>query len=136
MREPTTEAAALAWHRKALEQRENHLQIDVINGEPQCGWFECRMTRGGPLLPAHIWIEDDIDDAGELVDEPKFKCQVVYIEKDPLEWWERLCGRPISQERYDYLMELGDWVAEWEPRNPFNEPKKRVDARDIPMPTF
>jgi hypothetical protein len=137
MRSPTTAAAALRWHDAAIEQRDMRLPHEVINDDPQCGWFECRLTAGGPLLPARIWLEQDIDDdTGELVDDETMRCQVVFVEKDPVEFWSHLAKRPITQERYDYLMALGDWAAEWAPAHPFNEPRKRIEARDIPIPTF
>lgn len=137
MREPTTAAAVLEWHAEAMRQIEMRLPHVVVNDDPQAGWFECRLVAGGPMLPARIWIEDDIEDVtGELLDEPKLRCHVVFIEKDPVEFWSNLAKRPITQERYDYLMAIGDWAAEWAPSHPFNEPRKRIAARDIPIPTF
>lgn len=136
MRIPTPKDEALAWHTEAMRQIEMRQPHVVVNDEPQCGWFECRMVQDGPMLPAMIWLDQDTDDANELLDEEKMRCQVVCLEQDPMEWWSKLSKRPISQERYDYLMALGDWAAEWMPSHPFNEPRKRIDARDIPTPTF
>jgi hypothetical protein len=137
MRNPTTAAAVLEWHTEAMRQIDMRLPHDVVNDDPQCGWFECRLVAGGPMLPARIWMEDDIEDVtGELLDEPKLRCQVVFVDKDPIEFWSSLAKRPITQERYDQMMELGDWIAEWAPGDPLNEPHKRIQARNIPMPSF
>jgi len=136
MREPTSVAQALRWHRKAMEQINMRLQHEVINDDPQPGWFEVRMVKGGPMLPARIWLEADVDDAGDLMDSETLRCQVVYVEHDPMKMWSRLSHRPISRERYDFLIAVGDWTAEWQPNSPLNDPFKRIEARDIPIPTF
>ena len=136
MCQPTTDAKALEWHSNVMLGVEAEATV-VFNEEPECGWFLVRLVKDGPLLPARIWLEQDIDDdTGELLDDEKLRCQVIYLDKDPEEWWPRLCTRPISQERYDYLMALGDWAAENETTNPMVQPFKKVSAKDIPMPKF
>lgn len=136
MRQPTTETEALAWHREAMRLKDMHLPFTVVNDDPQPGWYLCKAVKGGPMLPARIWIDQDVDDANELLDHEYLRCQVVFNEKDPWDFWSHLAKNPISQTEHDRLIELGDWASEWDPKHPFNEPYKPIAARDIPMPTF
>ncbi|MEP6826968.1 MAG: hypothetical protein ABJA10_02715 [Aestuariivirga sp.] len=129
-------ATLLAWHTVALDNVRNHLQVDM-NPEPECGWFQRRLTRGGPFVPARIYIDSEIDDeTGELVSDEKLCCQVNGRSADPFTQWEWLAASPITKADYDYLSKAIAWSQEFAPHEPMANPRKPVDWSKTPIPTF
>lgn len=100
MRRPTPEAEAYAWHRAAI----NGERPPVIEGEPECGFFSMRMVKGGPRVPARIWLDQDIDpETGELTAPEILRCEINGESRDPYRVWTSL--RPITEEAYHALVE-------------------------------
>lgn len=102
MREPSPIAFLFAWHRAALAGRNppDH------EGLPECGWFKTRLVKGGPWVPAKIWIRREIDaDTGELTAPEEYLCEVDGRRRDAALAWGSLCKNPISREEYDALID-------------------------------
>lgn len=137
MRKPTTEDEARAWWRQALEDKELTLAIEYDWEDPKCGFFEGKMSRGGIMMPARIWIENDICPVtGELLDDEVFWCEHGGQLKDPYEQWMWLAQQPITEEYYLYLMARGEYSRDWAPHEPAANPFKKVDFLTVPTPTF
>ena len=103
MRQPTPLAQLLRWHRDALAQK----RPKVHEGEPQMGWFKVRMVRGGPFVPARIWIEREICPlTGELACDERILCEVNGARRDALREWVWLSKNPISKAAFDELCAL------------------------------
>lgn len=137
MRNPTIEADALAWHANALEDAKFLLPIEFDQNEPQCGYFEGRMCRGGIMMPAQIWIEQEKDEVtGELVGDEVFWCEHGGVLRDPYEHWIWLARNPITKERFEFLMADWEWARTWAPNEPRANPFKKVNWLETPIPTF
>lgn len=59
--------------------------------------------RGGAWVTASIWLEQIVGDDGELLDEPKYRCEVDGRPRDAVEEWNWLAGNVISEEEYRRL---------------------------------
>ncbi len=137
MRKPTPTADLYAWHRAALAGDEP----EIHPGDPQCGWFELRLVRGGPLVGCRIFVEREIDpDTGELLCDERLVCEVGtrritdFIDIDDQFSW--LSRHPISEELYDYRRDRAAWAGWYEPSAPEANPRQKIDFGTIPAPTF
>lgn len=137
MREPTTAAAALRWHTQALNDKALHLPVEAEFETPHCGWFMTRMVRGGPWVPARIWIEQELcPDTGELLSDEVMKCEIAGQLRDPYESWHYLFREPIEEAAYLYLMARAEYARAWAPEEPAANPFKATDWLKVPTPTF
>lgn len=90
-----------AWHRAFLagENPPHH------ESEVHCGWYKTKEVKGGPWIPAKIYISrETCPETGELTTPEIFRLDVDGIEHDPYERWTYL--RPISLEEYNRLTAL------------------------------
>lgn len=122
IRQPTSEADLLAWHR-AFMAGENP---PIHDGEPHCGWFKMRKVKGGPWVPVLIWCDQVIDpETGELEAPEVLRADVFGDEKQAAHVWTWLT--PISREDYDR-------IYDWRLRNQHRLDSQR--AVDLTTPTL
>ena len=82
MRRPTPHDVAYAWHRDAILG----VYGDGLptHDTPQCGYFKRKLVKGGPYVPARIWLDAEIDDVtGELAGQiENLKRQVAHLQDE------------------------------------------------------
>ena len=76
--------------------------------DPQPGYFLVRKVRGGPWLPAIIYLR------AEVLGEPA----------DIYSVWDY--GHPITEASYRYLMDDAAWCRQYAPHEPLANPDKPV----------
>jgi len=133
---PTPAHVLYAWHRNALLGVFGEAP-ETFNEEPECGWFKTRLVKGGPWVPARIWMYQPIDeDTGELVGDEKLQCEVNGQHADADEVWSRLCGNPISEQEFNYMTATRRHAAFYEPDHPAANPRQPIDWLTAPIPQF
>lgn len=136
IRRPTSSAAAYAWHRAAIADGNDRLEI-TVTGEPECGWFKRKLVKGGPFVPARIWLDQWIDEAtGELLDDERLQCEVNGQYADAEEQWPWLCGNVITEAEYNYLTARNAYAAWYSPDEPAANPRQAIDWLKVPTPSF
>lgn len=126
----------MAWHQNALKGVYGD-DINLHSEDPECGWFQTRLTEGGPFVPCRIWLHQDIDDAtGELMDDEQYRCEVDDREVDVEAHWPWLCGSPISQQKWQYMVANREWARSHAPNEPAADGRKPVDWLKTPPPEF
>lgn len=131
IRQPTPDP--YRWHRAAMAGHEPPIDAE----SPQCGWFRRRLVKGGVLVPARIWLMSPVDyDTGELEDDERLFCEVAGRPADPYAEWPWLAGDPIPESEFRYLTATMDWSRAHAPHEPFANPHRAVNWRDVPIPTF
>ena len=136
-RQPTTSAQALRWHNQALSDMAMHLDIQVDYDDPQVGWFITRMTRGGPMVAARIWLEQEVcADTGELLSDEVLKCEINGQEFDPIDGWQRVAAEPIDRSLFNFLTATVKWAADNAPAEPMANVRRAVDWLQVPTPKF
>lgn len=100
IRQPTSEAKLYEFHRQALLG----LRLDVVEGEPQCGWYRQRMKKSAPWLPVRIWMHQEIDENGDLAGPEALLCLVAGDPRSPGPVWSHCAKNPITSNHYDELM--------------------------------
>lgn len=127
MRAPTPPEIALAWHSARLAGAE----LETVHEEPHAGWFKRRLVKKGCWVPARIWLEQETDEAGELIAPERMLCEVDGQRRDPADQWLWLCQEPISEREFNYLTRLRAWQRinapeEWDPMVPVDHTKTPI----------
>lgn len=134
IRTPTPLAVSLAWWREALAMPV--YERVGIPDQPHAGFFQRRLVKGGPFVPARIWLHQDIGPDGELLDDEALRCEINGEPADADEAWSYLCSAPISEAEFDYMTERGRWAAWYAPHEPAANPRRTIDWLTLPAPTF
>ena len=134
IRWPTSNEELYAWHKTALEDVALHF-VPEPTQEPQCGWFKLRLVKGGPFVPARIWMFQPIED-GELVGDETFQCEVNGKFADAEDQWHWLCQNPITKAEFDYLTASLAWAADHAPDEPMANVRQPIDWQKVPTPVF
>lgn len=105
IRQPTPARVLYAWWRAAVAGE----ALPRHDGLPEAGWYKARLVKGGPWVPARIWIEREIDpETCELADDERFACEIDGMRVDAAAWWLSL--KPVSRDEYDELLRLRDRI--------------------------
>lgn len=134
IRTPTPLAVSLAWWREALAMPA--YERVGIPDQPNAGFFQRRLVKGGPFVPARIWLHQDIGEDGELLDDEVLRCEVNGEPADAEEQWSYLCSAPISEAEFNYMTERGRWAAWYAPHEPAANPRRAIDWLTVAPPTF
>lgn len=119
----------LAWWAAELKR-----QGQKIPDEPQCGFFQRRLVRGGPWVPCRIFREPEADVVtGKPTGMDLLKCEVRGEARDPISQWEALARRPIDEATYLHQMALGAWAEKHAPHEPEANPAKAIDWLTAPL---
>lgn len=100
MRRPTRRIELYRWHTAALAGE----RPPVHEGEPQAGWYKMRRTKGGPWVPVKIWVEQEVDEIGELSAPETVRALAIAEPVDPARVWISAARNPISRQQYEALM--------------------------------
>lgn len=128
LRAPTPDP--YAWHRQAIAGRG---QREPIADEAQCGWFKRKLVKGGPFVPARIWLVQDVGEDGELLDDELLQCEVNGQYADPVDQWSYLCGQPITEAEFQYMEATRIWAEQHAPEHPQAKPRERINLLTTPI---
>lgn len=105
--------------------------------DPQCGWYKVMLVKGGPYVPAAIYIEREIDpDTGELLTDEIMRCEISGRFHDPEDAWLWCWETPISKAEFDYLKAVAYHAAFHAPDQPEANPRKKIDWLSVEPPKF
>lgn len=123
MREPTPLYVALAWWKAALSGI-----APAVTEDPQCGFFKRKLTKGGPFVPARIWLDQSVDpETGELTADEVLRCEVNGRPMDAVDQWIWLCSNPITETDFRLMTDRAAWTAAQAPDHPIANPTQAVD---------
>lgn len=129
MRRPTPHDEAFGWWMVAIAGGDPETTAD-----PQCGFFKRRLVKGGPWVPARIWIDAEVcPETGELLSDERLQCEVNGAWADPDDAWSWICANPISEQEFKYLTALASHCAKHEPDHPAANPRKPIDHLSTPL---
>jgi hypothetical protein len=98
------------------------------------GFFRVRLVRGGPFVPARLWVEDGErdPDTGELLSDVLTLLEVDGKRVDPFAPGYTLMGEPISEAEYRYMTKAAAWDRQYAPSAPAANPDQPVNVRTVP----
>ena len=139
MRKPSPAHEIYAWHTRALAHFTRHGSMRTFeNGTdantPECGWYKRRLVKDGPYVPCAIWMEQPVDEDGELTGPERLRGEVNGRESDPLDMWTWVCGNPISEKQYRLMHAESTWAKTWAPNDPIANPTEKIDPAKMPLP--
>lgn len=120
-----------AWWRAALAGNR-----PAITEDPEPGFYKRRLVKGGPWVPVHIWIERELDEAGDLIDDERVMCTVDGRLAAAADHWTYCAAHPIKEAEFDYLTRLSTYAKERNKREPLANPRKRINPLAFPLPSF
>lgn len=127
MRQPTPDEVSYRWYRAALSGQ----KPPVHDGEPQCGFYRRKLVKGGPWVPAMIYLVADIDpDTGDLMGDEDFACLIDGRQADARDQWSWLCSNPIPYPEYRDLERQANVIR----RTRHSDPA--FDLLTVPPPSF
>lgn len=128
IRTPITDEIAFAWWREALIN-----PPDAVPDDPMPGYYTRRLVRGGVQVPCKIWLSQEVDEAGELIDQPRLMAEMNGDAVEPEDLWSYVAGNPITEQMFRYLVARADWAWRYSPADPFANPRKPVDHLSTPV---
>ena len=131
MRRPTPHDEAFGWWRVATAGGDPETTQD-----PQPGWYKRRLVRGGPWVPARIWLYSEVDDAGELLAPEILQAECNGAWADPDDLWSYVAANPITEAEFKFLSATIEWTQTNAPQEPMANPRQAVDWTAVPTPTF
>lgn len=93
---------------------------------PQPGYYRLKLIRNGPWVGARIWIDDSIPERPAVM-----LATMGGKDADPMALWPRVCGEPISEQDYRYLMGVKDWAEKYDRTAPEASPHKPIDFNQL-----
>jgi len=158
MRQPSTDGRALAWHTRIMAAIGEHacgralkdIDLRAVTRKlfleqpslapsmevPEAGFYRTRLVRGGPYVPARIWVEGTVDHTGHLTGDEVFRCQIDGRDADPFEKWPWLLSEPITQQEFDFMAANAAWARQHAPGDPRASPGSKINWNDTPIPNF
>jgi hypothetical protein len=128
MRTPTPHVDLYGWWMVALGGGDPETTHD-----PQPGYYKRRLVKGGPWVAARIWLDQPIDELGELCGDETLQCEVAGRWADPEDAWTWLCANPISEQEFKYLTALAEHCAAHEPSHPSANPRQPINHLQTPL---
>lgn len=130
IRQPTSPSEIYRRHKLALAGEVDHEHWD----DPFAGWFQTRLIKGGPWVPARSYLRQSVDpDTGELLEPEELVCEVRGKVRDINRWWGRLMTTPISRQAYEAMLEAIERAGSEDPTNPILNPTQPIDLRRAPV---
>lgn len=126
---PTSLASQYEWFNLAIKGKPAPVFVDL----PQCGWFKRRLIKGGPLVPARIWLYSPTDEIGDLVGDERLLCDINGTWADAEDQWQWLCQSPIPESEYRYMMAMVEHATCHEPDHPAANPNAAIDNLKTPL---
>jgi hypothetical protein len=118
VRQPTTPEARWTWWEAAVAGEAPPTHED----EPQAGFYAVRRFRygewaKGPLVPARVWWEAEIDpETGELLSDERPRAEIDGKPVNPWSTWTWLARRPIPESEWRWLKALSPLLPTKIPR--------------------
>lgn len=118
-----------AWWEKALKGGPQGLLPEA----PQSGFYQRTLVRGGPMVHASIWREEEFDADGKPTGLDIVRCQIGGQPRDPFAEWVRLSMNPIPRAEFDYQEAAAAYDRVYKPASPRANPKKPIVLSEQPV---
>ncbi len=130
MRRPTPSHELYAWYEKALRGE----VVPMHEMEPHPGFYRRRLVKGGPWVPASIWMDQPTDpETGELTGPEELRAEVNGVPEDPALVWTYVCANPISETEYRFMHKDSAWARQYAPDDPKAKPREAIDHLKTPL---
>lgn len=99
--------------------------------QPEPGHYKTRLVKGGPFVPVLIeWRDAERDEAGDLMADSELVCLVGDKPDDAHRLWPFLTR--IDEAEHRYLLSVGRWAAQHNPRAPEANPRAAINLNALP----
>lgn len=117
------------WWQKALKGWPG----GALPQDPQSGFYQTTLVRGGPLVGAAIWREPELDSEGKPTGQDVVRCEIDGKPKDPFAEWVRLSMKPILRSEFKFKEAATAYDRAFNPTSPRANPTKPIDLAAQPV---
>lgn len=103
---------------------------------PVPGCFRLHLRRGAPASALRIWLghSHDPETGEEMLERPfHWQAELNGQRVDLLDYWPGVARDPISRDEHDHIVRRNRTMDDL---SPFYDPRKPIDLRSAPPPTF
>ena len=90
-------------------------------------FYKRKLIKGGPFVPARIWIEQHVDGDGDLTREEVLRCEIGDRTANAADQWSYLAANPITEADYRFMRDSAAWAAEHAPMRAIASPTQAVN---------
>ena len=98
---------------------------------PQPGYYETRLVKNGPLVPARVWFNHpEIDEAGDLMDDEGLMMEIdgERVNGQHMDQkWHWMYGGKITKQEYDFMRADSEHAKAYRPEDVKATPTKSID---------
>lgn len=128
MRTPTPKAVLYAWYNERVAAGAAADALAPFVNDPQCGFYKRQLVKGGPFVPARIFMDREVDPGtGELLSDEILCCEVLGEDRDPETEWLWLWENVIAESEFHYMTACAYHDAWHNTEAPGANPKKPID---------
>lgn len=127
MRTPTTPDKIFDFYWRSIAGENPPVHVD----EPRAGWFKIKLKTRCCWVPVRIWLEQETDEAGELIAPEVLKCTVDGELRDPCQVFNWCCRQVIEEHEFRYMTALRLWQRVNEPEA--WDPYRPIDMTETPI---
>ena len=119
-----------AWWEAAVKGLTLRTQLPI---HPQAGFYQTKLVRGGPMVGAAIWREEEKDADGTPTGMDIVRCEIAGKARDPFAEWVRLSMYPIPRSEFKYREAAAAYDRLYRPESPRANPTKPIDLAAQPV---
>ena len=112
-----------AWWEAAVKGLTLRTQLPI---HPQAGFYQTKLVRGGPMVGAAIWREEEKDADGTPTGMDIVRCEIAGKARDPFAEWVRLSMYPIPRSEFKYREAAAAYDRLYRPESPRANPTKPI----------
>ena len=94
---------------------------------PEPGFFQTRLVKGGPLVPARIWVDDTVPDRPAVL-----LAEVNGRPSDAWRIWPSVAGNNITEAEFHHLSRVVQWAETSVPHAPEANPREPINLATQP----
>ena len=98
---------------------------------PQPGYYETRLVKNGPFVPARVWINDTPrDEAGDFLEDQGLMMEIDGERVNGQHMnqrWLWMYGNPITKQEYDFMIADSSHAKQHRPEDAKAKPRKSID---------
>ncbi len=118
-----------AWWQAAVKMG----PVGLLPQTPQAGFYQRALVKGGPLMPAAIWREPELDADGKPTGQDVVRCEVNGKPRDPFAEWVRLSMKPILRSEFKFQEAAAAYDKAFRPESPRANPHKKIVLSEQPV---
>ena len=108
-----------------------------MSDAPRPGWWLCRLTKGGPMIPCAIELRacpHEPGDPSNVMDRSPTLVGFIDSSETHPENVPWMYGTEIDAAEYRFRLASAEWARKHAPHEPIAKPREKIDLMKVPLP--